>query len=90
MTMTVITTFRRASTDEMAREIDRCHAIIERYEAEMASKNKVLEFYAHRPHYAARTGMESAITRDNFGDRARAILSALYHSPAQAVAEGDA
>jgi hypothetical protein len=90
MTMTVITTFRRASTDEMAREIDRCHAIIERYEAEMASKNKALDFYAHRQSYVARCGMDSGISKDNFGDRARAALSALYHSPAQAVAEGDA
>ena len=44
--------------------------------AENARLRDALKFYGHRPHYAARNGMDSAISRDNFGDQARAALGA--------------
>jgi hypothetical protein len=44
-------------------------------EAENKALRAGLQFYAHRPHYASRSGMDSAVRKDNFGDRARALLA---------------
>ena len=44
-------------------------------EAQNAKLKEALSFYAHRPHYASRSGMKSPVSDDNFGDRARAVLA---------------
>lgn len=40
----------------------------------IAEVEAALDFYARRETYIARTGMDSPISRDNFGDRARSYL----------------
>lgn len=52
--MTIISHERRAKIPEMAAEIDRCHAVIERLEADLKALREALTFYAnpevYRPH----------------------------------------
>jgi len=43
--------------------------------AQIKVKDEALEFYGRRENFIARTGMDSPISRDNFGDRARAARS---------------
>jgi hypothetical protein len=74
--MSISTFERNASIAEMAVEMDRRGLVIERLEDTVHRLRTVLEFYATRTTYVSRIGMESPITNDNFGDRARAELSA--------------
>ena len=59
---------------EHSRQIEMAIAEGESLRAENERLREALEFYAHRPNYAARFGMDSHISRDNFGGRARAVL----------------
>lgn len=81
--MTIYTFSRQASADELAAEMDRRGEVIEALEAiitslraELERKDAALRFYAERANYRSRIGMDSPISEDNFGDKARAALSA--------------
>jgi hypothetical protein len=58
--------------------------------AKLEKAKDTLEFYAERMSYTARRGMECGITKDNFGDCARAVLAELSaDAPAQPPQIGD-
>jgi hypothetical protein len=48
---------------------------IERLRAENSRQREALEFYAHAQNYVSRTGMYSPISKDGFGNLARAALA---------------
>jgi hypothetical protein len=61
--------FEKALSEGAKRREERDAAL-----ANVAKLREALEFYANRMTYTARSGMECGITRDSFGDRARAVL----------------
>lgn len=72
--MSISTFSRQATPQEMAVEIDRRGRVIESLEGEIQRLRVALEFYATHTNYISRIGMESPLTKDNFGDRARSAL----------------
>lgn len=49
--------------------------------ARIAALEEGLEFYANRMTYVSRSGMDSPLRRDNFGDRARKLLKLPFNYP---------
>jgi len=49
--------------------------------ARQRALEEALEFYANRMTYVSRSGMDSPLRRDNFGDRARKLLKLPLNYP---------